>query len=69
MPKINYDEIWGEDPFHPCLNCGATDFYLDPKTELYTCCSCGETLVEPPLSDNPRSKPPKRKKPTEEDWV
>lgn len=68
MPKINYDDVWDEDPFHPCLNCGCTEFALNPVTELYTCCNCGETMVEPPLTNKPRKKPLKRKKMDAEDW-
>ena len=70
MPKINYDDVWEEDPFHPCVYCGEKEFALDPLTQLYTCCNCGETMVEPTLTNNPKKKNQthKRKKMDAEDW-
>lgn len=68
MPKINYDEVWEEDPFHPCLKCGEKEFALNPITELYTCCNCGAAMEAPALTNNPRKKPHKRKKMDAEDW-
>lgn len=70
MPKVNYNEWMNEDPFHPCLKCGAVDFQLDNKTDLYVCGSCGEVMVEPTLIDNPKRRDGGKKKVRldEDDW-
>ena len=47
MPKINYDDWMEDDPFHPCLKCGSEEFEIDYETDLYTCQTCGETLLAP----------------------
>lgn len=47
MSKVNYEDWASEDPFHPCLKCGANEFSLNVITDLYTCDSCGEVLVAP----------------------
>lgn len=53
--KIKYNEFDEEmNPFHPCLNCGHTEFSMDWDTSLYTCDSCGLPLEAE--ADNKRSK-------------
>ena len=43
--KIKYNEFDEEmNPFHPCLNCGHTEFSMNWDTGLYTCDSCGLPL-------------------------
>jgi len=43
--KIKYNEFDDEmNPFHPCLNCGHTEFSMNWDTGLYTCDSCGLPL-------------------------
>lgn len=53
--KIKYNEFDEEmNPFHPCLNCGHTEFSMNWDTGLYTCDSCGLPLEAE--ADNKRSK-------------
>ena len=66
MPKINYDDWIEDDPFHPCLKCGSEEFEIDYETDLYTCQTCGETLLAPKKAKTRKTiKKPFR---LEEDW-
>tara|TARA_R110000787_G_C13387216_1_gene442320 strand:- start:63 stop:269 length:207 start_codon:yes stop_codon:yes gene_type:complete len=67
MSKVNYEDVWDEDPFHPCLNCGGNETQLDLSTNLYSCVTCGKPLVAPP-PNNKKEKRVKKKVRLDEDW-
>lgn len=69
MSKVNYDDVWDEDPFHPCLKCGGYETTLNRVTTLYSCAMCGEALVAPRKSTKVKTpKPPQKKFRLDDDW-
>lgn len=69
MSKVNYEDVWDEDPFHPCLKCGGYETTLNRETTLYSCATCGEPLVAPKESTKAgKIKHIKKKIRLDEDW-
>jgi len=67
MSKVDYRDWMTEDPFHPCLKCGAEEFKLNWETDIYTCIECGEPLIAP--KEPQKKKRLLKKRPRlEEDW-
>jgi len=66
--KIDYEDWIDEDPFHPCLKCGANDFELNMTTGLWSCSSCGEAMVAPKEPIRKKKVNKKKVRLDSEDW-
>jgi len=64
MSRINLEDYLEEDPFHPCMHCGSTEWTYEDGMPV--CLDCGELLEAPHLPRKKKVQP--LRKPKEEDW-
>jgi len=64
MSKINYEDYLEEDPFHPCLHCGSTEWTYEDGMPV--CLECGELLEAPQPTRKHKGKTTHKVK--DQDW-